>query len=231
MDNVHWTSSLEASCDAKKRSGVKWKKWWGRLVVGALVSGEQSVLRPHTHVTQAWLFIGEATAFPAIWLDNCQDKSVGTRKTNKLQMWSEVQSGKEHRLAKVISTKWYKTISVSWGQIKLFKRQVQDLWLKMPFLRDSLALPFLFKSPSQVICWNLKWLGLSTFLNWNWLLTKSHLILRVWTWETCNRHFGHLLTRASVLLQKGLSSLLLNRIPSHPAPAIGGVPQIIDQDC
>ena len=35
---------------------------------------------------------------------------------------------------------------------------------------------------------------------------------------------GHLLTRASVLLQKGLSSLLLNRIPSHPAPAIGGVP-------
>ena len=62
--------------------------------MGAVVSGEQSVLRPHTHVTQAWLFIGEATAFPAISLDNCQDKSVGTRKTNKLQMWSEVQSGK-----------------------------------------------------------------------------------------------------------------------------------------
>ena len=35
---------------------------------------------------------------------------------------------------------------------------------------------------------------------------------------------SHLLTRASVLLQKGLSSLLLNRIPSHPAPDIGGVP-------
>ena len=27
---------------------------------------------------------------------------------------------------------------------------------------------------------------------------------------------SHLLTRASVLLQKGLSSLLLNRIPGHP---------------
>ena len=35
---------------------------------------------------------------------------------------------------------------------------------------------------------------------------------------------GHLLTRASVLLQKDLSSLLLNRIPSHPPPAIGRVP-------
>ena len=34
---------------------------------------------------------------------------------------------------------------------------------------------------------------------------------------------GHLLTRASILLQKGLSSLLLNRIPGHPAPDIGGV--------
>ena len=33
---------------------------------------------------------------------------------------------------------------------------------------------------------------------------------------------SHLLTRASVLLQKGLSALLLNRIPSYPAPAIGG---------
>ena len=32
---------------------------------------------------------------------------------------------------------------------------------------------------------------------------------------------SHLLTRASVLLQKGLSSLLLNRIPGHPSPAIG----------
>ena len=37
------------------------------------------------------------------------------------------------------------------------------------------------------------------------------------------RHTGHLLTRASVLLQKGLSALLLNRIPGHPAPDIGGV--------
>ena len=33
---------------------------------------------------------------------------------------------------------------------------------------------------------------------------------------------SHLLTRASVLLQKGLSALLLNRIPSFPTPAIGG---------
>ena len=33
---------------------------------------------------------------------------------------------------------------------------------------------------------------------------------------------SHLLTRASVLLQKGLSSLLLNRIPGHPSPAIKG---------
>ena len=33
---------------------------------------------------------------------------------------------------------------------------------------------------------------------------------------------SHLLTRASVLLQKGLSALLLNRIPGHPAPAYRG---------
>ena len=33
---------------------------------------------------------------------------------------------------------------------------------------------------------------------------------------------SHLLTRASVLLQKGLSSLLLNRIPGHLSPALGG---------
>ena len=32
---------------------------------------------------------------------------------------------------------------------------------------------------------------------------------------------SHLLTRASVLLQKGLSALLLNRIPCHTTPAIG----------
>ena len=37
--------------------------------------------------------------------------------------------------------------------------------------------------------------------------------------ETIN----HLLTRTSVLLQKGLSALLLNRVPGHPAPDIGGV--------
>ena len=34
---------------------------------------------------------------------------------------------------------------------------------------------------------------------------------------------SHLVTRASVLLQKGLSALLLNRIPGHPTPAVGGV--------
>ena len=33
---------------------------------------------------------------------------------------------------------------------------------------------------------------------------------------------SHLLARALVLLQKGLSSLLLNRIPGHPSSAIGG---------
>ena len=35
---------------------------------------------------------------------------------------------------------------------------------------------------------------------------------------------GHLLTRASILLQKGLSSLLLNQIPGHPPTAIAGHP-------
>ena len=34
---------------------------------------------------------------------------------------------------------------------------------------------------------------------------------------------SHLLIRASVLLQKGLSSLLLNRIPGRLSPAIGGL--------
>ena len=34
---------------------------------------------------------------------------------------------------------------------------------------------------------------------------------------------SHLLTRASILLQKGLASLLLNRIPGHLPPDIGGV--------
>ena len=34
---------------------------------------------------------------------------------------------------------------------------------------------------------------------------------------------SHLMTRASVLLQKELSALLLNRIPGHPAPDVGGV--------
>ena len=33
---------------------------------------------------------------------------------------------------------------------------------------------------------------------------------------------GHLLTTASELLQKGLPVLLLNKIPSYPAPIIGG---------
>ena len=33
---------------------------------------------------------------------------------------------------------------------------------------------------------------------------------------------SHLLSRASVLLQRGLSALLLNRIPSYPTPIIGG---------
>ena len=33
---------------------------------------------------------------------------------------------------------------------------------------------------------------------------------------------NHLMTRTSILLQKGLSALLLNRIPNHPAPDIAG---------
>ena len=33
---------------------------------------------------------------------------------------------------------------------------------------------------------------------------------------------NHLMTRTSILLQKGLSALLLNRIPNHPTPDIGG---------
>ena len=34
---------------------------------------------------------------------------------------------------------------------------------------------------------------------------------------------AHLITRASILLQKGLTSLLINRIPGHPSAVIGGV--------
>ena len=34
---------------------------------------------------------------------------------------------------------------------------------------------------------------------------------------------AHLTTRASILLQKGLTSLLINRIPGHPSAVIGGV--------
>ena len=33
---------------------------------------------------------------------------------------------------------------------------------------------------------------------------------------------NHLMTLTSILLQKGLSALPLNRIPNHPAPAIRG---------
>ena len=65
---------------------------------------------------------------------------------------------------------------------------------------------------------------------------KKWVSSRVVEWESLKlgsalaRHTGqeegetisHLLTRPSVLLQKGLSSLLLNRIPDHPSPAIGG---------
>ena len=34
---------------------------------------------------------------------------------------------------------------------------------------------------------------------------------------------SHLITRVSVQLQKGLSAMILNRIPSHAAPVVGGV--------
>ena len=34
---------------------------------------------------------------------------------------------------------------------------------------------------------------------------------------------SHLITRVSVQLQKGLSAMILNRIPSQAAPVVGGV--------
>ena len=55
-------------------------------------------------------------------------------------------------------------------------------------------------------------------------------ISKLWSVDSAlARHTGldksesinHLMTRTSILLQKGLSALLLNRIPNHPAPAIG----------
>ena len=73
--------------------------------MGAVVSGEQSVLRPLSLLTKACSLIGPTPPSPAISLDKGQDKSVGTRKTNKLQMWSEVQSGKEHCKAESYWTK------------------------------------------------------------------------------------------------------------------------------
>ena len=33
---------------------------------------------------------------------------------------------------------------------------------------------------------------------------------------------GHLVKRASILLQKGLTAMVLNRIPGHPNPKIDG---------
>ena len=33
---------------------------------------------------------------------------------------------------------------------------------------------------------------------------------------------GHLVKRASILLQKGLAAMVLNRIPGHPHPVIDG---------
>ena len=33
---------------------------------------------------------------------------------------------------------------------------------------------------------------------------------------------GHLVKRASILLQKGLAAMVLNRIPGHPNPVIDG---------
>ena len=33
---------------------------------------------------------------------------------------------------------------------------------------------------------------------------------------------GHLVKRASILLQKGLGAMVLNRIPGHPNPVIDG---------
>ena len=60
-----------------------------------LVSGEQRVCCGLSNLlTKACDLIGPNPPYPAISLGKGQDKSVGTRKTNKLQMWSEVQSGK-----------------------------------------------------------------------------------------------------------------------------------------
>ena len=57
-----------------------------------------------------------------------------------------------------------------------------------------------------------------------WLeqLRKIGFALARHTGQEEGETISHLLTSASVLLQKGLSALLLNRIPCHPTPAIGG---------
>ena len=71
-----------------------------------LVSGEQRVCCGLSNLlTKACDLIGPNPPYPAISLGKGQDKSVGTRKTNKLQMWSEVQSGKEHCRAESCWTK------------------------------------------------------------------------------------------------------------------------------
>ena len=71
-----------------------------------LVSGEQRVCCGLSNLlTKACDLIGPNPPYPAISLGKGQDKSVGTRKTNKLQMWSEVQSGKEHCKAESYWTK------------------------------------------------------------------------------------------------------------------------------
>ena len=36
---------------------------------------------------------------------------------------------------------------------------------------------------------------------------------------------SHLFSRCSMLLQKGLAALLLNRVPNHPPPEVDGVPE------
>ena len=66
--------------------------------VSAVVPRVCATASPHL-VTKACTLIGREPTFPAISLAKGRDKSVGTRKTNKLQMWSEVQSVKDHCVA------------------------------------------------------------------------------------------------------------------------------------
>ena len=55
-----------------------------------------------------------------------------------------------------------------------------------------------------------------------WKLRKLGSALARHTGIDESESINHLITRTSILLQKGLSALLLNRIPNHPVPTIVG---------